>query len=108
MCALFIPHCIALPAAINLACSSGVEKSPLFQHFRSTKTDFVDVFEFLGEDDIKKSLEALLGEKCVCCIYGKATYTKVNQLRYDSFSQKYQGPSSRVPNAFEGIFSLLL
>ena len=27
------------------------------------------------------------------CMYGKATFIKVNQLRYDSLSQKYQGTS---------------
>ena len=26
----------------------------------------------------------------VCCVYGKVTFKKVNQLRYDSVSKKYQ------------------
>ena len=30
-------------------------------------------------------------------MYGKATFIKVNQLRYDSLSQKYQGTSVHVP-----------
>ena len=29
-------------------------------------------------------------------MYGKATFIKVNQLRYDSLSQKYQGISVQV------------
>ena len=29
-------------------------------------------------------------------MYGKATFLKVNQLRYDSLSQKYQGASVQV------------
>ena len=40
-------------------------------------------------------------------MYGKATFIKVNQLRYDSLSHKYQGTSVQVPIAFNGIvFSL--
>ena len=41
-------------------------------------------------------------------MYGKATYTKVNQLRYDSFQQKYQGTSGKVLDAFGIIFFLLV
>ena len=41
-------------------------------------------------------------------MYGKATFIKVNQLRYDSFSQKYQGTSAQVLLAFNGIVLLLL
>ena len=45
--------------------------------------------------------------KCVGCMYGKATFIKVNQLRYDSLSQKYQGTSVQVLIAGNGIvFSL--
>ena len=33
-------------------------------------------------------------------MYGKATYTKVNQLRYDSFTQKYQSTLDQVLNAW--------
>ena len=33
-----------------------------------------------------------------------SNYIKVNQLRYDSFSQKYQGTSSQVLIYFDGIF----
>ena len=41
-------------------------------------------------------------------MYGKATFIKVNQLRYDSFSQKYQGTSVQVLIAFYGIVFLLV
>ena len=40
--------------------------------------------------------------------YGKATFIKVNQLRYDSLSQKYQGTSVQVLIAFNGIVFLLV
>ena len=33
--------------------------------------------------------------KIGCCMHGKATYTKVNQLGCDSISQKYQGHQAR-------------
>ena len=39
-------------------------------------------------------------------MYEKATYIKVNQLRYDYFSQKYQGTSGQVLVDFDGIFIL--
>ena len=41
-------------------------------------------------------------------MYGKATFIKVNQLRYDSLSQKYQGTSVQVLIALNGIVFLLL
>ena len=37
-------------------------------------------------------------------MYGKATFIKVNLLRYDSYSQKYQGTSVQVLIAFNGTF----
>ena len=40
-------------------------------------------------------------------MYGNATFIKVNQLRYDSLSQKYQGTSDQVLIAFNGIVFLL-
>ena len=46
--------------------------------------------------------------KYVYYMYGKATYTKVNQLRYGYFSQKYQGTSGQVLNAFDDVFLLLV
>ena len=39
-------------------------------------------------------------------MYGKATFIKVKQLRYDSLSQKYQGTSVQVLIAFNGIVFL--
>ena len=36
-------------------------------------------------------------------MYGKATFIKVNQLRYDSLSQKYQGTPVQVLIALNGI-----
>ena len=40
-------------------------------------------------------------------MYGKVTFIKVDQLRYDSLSQKYQGTSVQVLIAFNGIVFLL-
>ena len=42
------------------------------------------------------------------CMYGKATFIKVNQLRYDSLSQKYQDTSVQVLIALNGIVFLLV
>ena len=41
-------------------------------------------------------------------MHGKATFIKVNQLRYDSFSQKYQGTSVQVLIDFNGKVFLLV
>ena len=41
-------------------------------------------------------------------MYGKATFIKGNQLRYDSISQKYQGTSDQVRIALNGIVFLLV
>ena len=41
-------------------------------------------------------------------MYGNATNIKVNQLRYDSLSQKYQGTSVQVLIALIGIVFLLV
>ena len=60
------------------------------------------MFKCLGKAD--KCLETLLGENVAVGMHGKATYTKVNQLRYDTFAQKYQGTSGQVLDAFDGIF----
>ena len=50
----------------------------------------------------------IIRRKYVCCMIGKATFIKVNQLRYDSLSQKYQGTSVQVLIAFNGIVVLLV
>ena len=39
---------------------------------------------------------------------GNAKFIKVNQLRYDSLSKKYQGTSVQVLIAFNGIIFLLV
>ena len=39
---------------------------------------------------------------------GKATFIKVNQLRYDSLSQKYQGTLVQVLIAFNDIIFILV
>ena len=39
--------------------------------------------------------------------YGKATFFKVNQLRYDSLLKKCQGTSVQVLIAFNGIVFIL-
>ena len=39
---------------------------------------------------------------------GNAKFIKVNQLRYDSLSQIYQGTSVQVLIAFNGIIFLLV
>ena len=41
-------------------------------------------------------------------MFGKATYIKVNLLRYNSFSQKFQGTLGQVLIAFDGIPFLLV
>ena len=41
-------------------------------------------------------------------MYGNAKFIKVNQLRYDSLSQKYQGTSVQALIAFNGIIFLLV
>ena len=46
--------------------------------------------------------------KIFCCMSGKVTFIKVNQLRYCSLSQKYQGSSVQVLIAFNGIVFLLV
>ena len=82
--------------------SEGKELSR-FKHFRSTKTSN----KFLNAWGKIISAETLLDEN-VGCMYGKATFIKVNQLRYDSLSQKYQGTSVQVLIALNGIVFLLV
>ena len=65
MCAMFILHCIALPAVINLARLSEGKELPLFQHFRSTKTSY----KFVNAWGKIISAETLLGENMfVACM----------------------------------------
>ena len=87
---------------IHLVRLSEGKELPRFQHFRSTKTSN----KFLNAWGKIISAETLLDEKYVGCMYGKATFIKVNQLRYDSLSQKYQGTSVKVLIALNGIVFL--
>ena len=57
--------------------------------------ELMDVFGVLGSAILIGDLKSL-----VCCMYEKAQYSSVNKLRYDSFSQKYQGTSRQVLIAF--------
>ena len=82
---------------IHLVRLSEGKELPRFQHFRSTKTSN----KFLNAWGKIISAETLLDY--VGCMYGKATFIKVNQLRYDSLSQKYQGTSVQVLIALNGI-----
>ena len=89
---------------IHLVRLSEGKELPWFQHFRSTKTSN----KFLNAWGKIISAETLLDENNVGCMYGKATFRKVNQLRYDSLSQKYQGTSVQVLIALNGIVFLLV
>ena len=89
---------------IHLVCLSEGKELPRFQHFKSTKTSN----KFLNAWGKTISAETLLDEKYVDCMCGKATFIKVNQLRYDSLSQKYQGISVQVLIALYGIVFLLV
>ena len=83
---------------IHLVRLSEGKELPPFQHFRSTKTSN----KCLNAWGKIISAETLLDENMFFCMYGKATFIKVNQLRYDSLSQKYQGTSVQVLIAFNG------
>ena len=87
---------------IHLVRLSEGKELPRFQHFRSTKTSN----KFLNAWGKIIGAETLLDENM--CMYGKATFIKVNQLRYDSLSQKYQGTSVQVLIALNGIVFLLV
>ena len=89
---------------IHLVRLSEGKELPRFQHFRSTKTSN----QFVNAWGKIISAVTLLDEKNVCCMYGKATFIKVNQLRYDSLSQIYQGTSVQVLIAFNGIVFILV
>ena len=71
---------------IHLVRLSEGKDLPQFQHFRSTKTSK----EFLNAWGKIISAETLLDENMfVACM--EMLIINVNQLRYDSLSQKYQG-----------------
>ena len=84
---------------IHLVRLSEGKELPRLQHFRSTKTSN----KFLNAWGKIISAETLLDENMwVAC------FIKVNQLRYDSLSQKYQGTSVQVLIALNGIVLLLV
>ena len=91
---------------IHLVRLSEGKELPQFRHFRSTKTSN----KFLNAWGKIISAQTLLDENMcvVCTLYGKATLLKVNQLRYDSLPQKYQGTSVQVLIALNGIVFLLV
>ena len=88
---------------IHLVRLSEGKELHLFQHIRSTKTSN-KVLNALG----KIISRDIIRQKYFCCMYGKATFIEVNQLRYDSLSQKYQGTSVQELIAFNGIVFLLV
>ena len=63
----------------------------------------MDVFGVLGSTTLLVDLE-----RFVCCMYGKSQFSSLNKLRYDSFSQRYQGTSRQVLSSFAGIDLSLL
>ena len=90
---------------IHLVRLSEGKELPQFQHFRSTKTSN----KFLNPWGNIISAETLLDENMwVACMERLKKAIKVNQLRYDSLSQKYQGTSVHVLIALNGIVFLLV
>ena len=89
---------------IHLVCLSEGKGLPRFQHFRSITTSN----KFLNAGRKIISAETLLDENMFVACLEKATFIKVNQLRYDSLSQKYQGTSVQALIAFNGIVFLLV
>ena len=77
---------------------------PRFQHFRSTKTSN----KFLNAWGKIISAETLLDENMWVACMERLHFIKVNQLRYDSLSKKYQGTSVQVLIALNGIVFLLV
>ena len=90
---------------IHLVCLSEGKELPRFQHFRSKRTSN----KFLNAWGKTISAETLLDENMwVACMERLVTFIKVNKLRYDSLSQKYQGTSVQVLIALNGIVFLLV
>ena len=65
--------------------------------------EFVDVFGVLASATLLDDLE-----KFVCCMYGKAQFSSINKLRYDSYSKKFQDTSRQVLSSFAGMELSLL
>ena len=65
--------------------------------------EILSVFEQLGAEVICSQTTTDDLEKFVSCMYEKATYTNVNDRRYDLFALKYQGKSGQLQTAFDGL-----
>ena len=89
---------------IHVVCLSEGKDLPRFQHFRSTKTSN----KFLNAWGKIISAETLLDESMSVACRERPHFIKVNQLRYDSLSQKYQVTSVQVLIALNGIVFLLV
>ena len=89
---------------IHLVRLSEGKELPRFQHLRSTKTSN----KFLNAWGKIIIAETLLDENVWVACMEEATFIKVNQLKYDSLSQKYQGTSVQVLIALNGIVFLLV
>ena len=63
----------------------------------------MDVFGVLGPATLLDDLE-----RFACCMHEKAQFSNLIKLRYESFSQKYQGTSRQVLSAFAGMDMSLL
>ena len=68
----------------------------------------LEVFKELGKSiDVNEStLKGL--ETYVCAMYGKPTYSDINKLRFDLFSQRYQSKTDHVLSNYDGIDLSLL
>ena len=89
---------------MHLVCLSEGKGFPPFKHFGSSKASN----KFLNAWRMIKSAETLLDENMFVACLERLYFIKVNQLRYDSLSQKYQGTSVQVLIAFNGIVFLLV
>ena len=89
---------------IHLVCLSEGKGLPRCQHFRNTNTSN----KFLNASGKIISAETLLDENIFVACLKRLHLYKVNQLRYGSLSQKYQGTSVQVLIAFNGIVFLLV
>ena len=81
-------------------------KGKSYLGFSTSEELRLQVFECLGKDNKCRDIIRCILD--VGCMYGKATFIKVNQLKYDSLSQKYQGISVQVLIALNGIVFLLV
>ena len=98
ICVLFILNCIILLALINQAREAEGKKLPLFSTSEELRLHIS--FKSSGKfGDIFK-------RKCVVICMERQHTSKVNQLRYDYFSQKYQG-TSVIPGTHCSLWHLI-